>query len=78
MRRSSALALGLVVLGIVFLIIGVLYALGVLQIAVSDSHSPHHYTHLILFTVLAVACFVAANFARPKGGIYATDRPKRL
>ena len=78
MRRSSTLALGLVVLGIVFLIIGVLYGLGVLQIAVSDPKSPHHYTHLVLFTVLAVASFVAANFARPKGGIYATDRPKRL
>jgi len=77
-RRSSTLSLGLVVLGIIFLIIGVLYALGVLEIAVSDPRSRHHYTHLILFTVLAVACFVAANFARPKGGIYATDRPKRL
>ncbi|MGZ6053325.1 MAG: hypothetical protein ACXWNF_14625 [Isosphaeraceae bacterium] len=60
------------------MIIGVLYGLGVLQIAVSDPKSPHHYTHLVLFTVLAVASFVAANFARPKGGIYATDRPKRL
>jgi hypothetical protein len=75
--KSTTLALGLVILGIVFLIIGVLYAFGVLQIAVSDPHASHHYTHLVLFTVLAVACFVAANFARPKGGIYATDRPKR-
>ncbi len=66
MKRSSTLALGLVILGIVFLVIGVLYAFGVLQIAVSDPHSPHHYTHLILFTVLALASFVAANFARPK------------
>ncbi len=64
--KSSGLAVGLVILGIVFLIIGVLYALGVLQIAVTDPHASHHYTHLVLFTVLAVACFVAANFARPK------------
>lgn len=64
--KSSGLAIGLVILGIVFLIIGVLYAFGVLQIAVSDPHSPHHYTHLVLFLVLAVASFVAANFARPK------------
>ena len=48
------------------MIIGLLYAFGVLEIAVSDPHSPHHYSHLILFSVLAVACFVAANFARPK------------
>lgn len=64
--KSSGLAIGLVILGIIFLIIGVLYAFGVLQIAVSDPHSPHHYTHLVLFLVLAVASFVAANFARPK------------
>ena len=64
--RSNGLAVGLVVLGIVFLVIGVLYEFGVLQIAVSDPHASHHTTHLILFTVLAVASFVAANFARPK------------
>jgi hypothetical protein len=75
--RSTGLALGLGALGVVFLIIGVLYGLGVLQIAVSDPHAAHHYTHLILFVVLAVASFVAANFARPKGTIYMTDRPRR-
>ena len=75
--KSTGLAIGLGVLGVVFLIIGVLYAFGVLQIAVSDPHSAHHYTHLILFVVLAVASFVAANFARPKGTIYVTDRPRR-
>ena len=75
--KSTGLAIGLVVLGVVFLILGVLYAFGVLQIMVSDPHSPHHYSHLILFTVLAVASFVAANFARPKGTVYMTDRPRR-
>jgi hypothetical protein len=54
------------VLAVVFLIVGVLYALGVLQIAVSDPNAPHHYTHAILFAVLAVASLVAANFTRPK------------
>ena len=62
--KSNSLALGLAVLGLVFLVIGVLYAFGVLQIFVTDSHSPHHYTHLVLFTVLAVAAFIAANFTR--------------
>jgi hypothetical protein len=32
---------------------------------------------MILFVVLAVASFVAANFARPKGTVYVTDRPRR-
>jgi hypothetical protein len=49
-----------------FLIVAVLYAFGVLQIAVSDSHASHHYTHAVLFVGLAVASLVAANFARPK------------
>jgi hypothetical protein len=60
------LAVLFVVLAVVFLIVGVLYALGVLQIAVSDPNAPHHYTHAILFAVLAVASLVAANFTRPK------------
>ena len=75
--KSMGLAIGLGVLGVVFLIIGVLYAFGVLQIAVSDPHAAHHYTHLVLFVVLGVACFVAANFARPKGTVYVTDRSRR-
>ena len=69
MTRSNGLAAALVVLGIVFLIIGVLYEFGVLQIAVTDPHAPHHTTHLILFTVLAIASFVAANFARPRRAV---------
>jgi hypothetical protein len=55
-----------VVLAIVFVILGVLYAFGVLQIAVTDPHAAHHYTHAILFAVLAVASLIAANFTRPK------------
>ena len=63
--KSSSLSIGLVVLGIVFVIIAALYALGVLQLFASTSSGPH-YKHAILFAVLAVASFVAANFARPK------------
>jgi len=54
------------VLAVVFLVVAVLYALGVLQILVSDTHATHHYTHAVLFVGLAVASLVAANFARPK------------
>jgi len=64
--KSGSLAIGLAVLGIVFLMLAVLYAFGVLQIAVTDPHAAHHYTHTILFVVLAAASFIAANFARPK------------
>jgi len=64
--RGNSLAGGLVVLAVVFLVVAVLYALGVLQILVSDTHATHHYTHAVLFVGLAVASLVAANFARPK------------
>jgi hypothetical protein len=64
--KSNSLALGLAVLGVVFLVIGALYGLGVLQVFVTDPHAAHHYTHLILFVVLAVAAFIAANFTREK------------
>jgi hypothetical protein len=64
--KGNTLAAGLVVLAVVFVIVGGLYAVGVLQIAVSDPHATHHYTHAILFAVLAVASLVAANFARQK------------
>ncbi len=65
MTRSSPVAVALGVLGVVFIIVAALYALGVLQIATSSDSGPH-YKHAILFAVLAVASFVAANFARPK------------
>ena len=64
--RGTSLAAGLVVLAVVFLVVAVLYAFGVLQIFVSDTHASHHYTHAVLFVALAVASLVAANFARPK------------
>jgi hypothetical protein len=64
--KSNSLSLGLAVLGVVFLVIAVLYAFGVLQIFVSDPHASHHYTHTILFVVLAVASFIAANFTRER------------
>jgi hypothetical protein len=64
--KGNSLAVGLVVLAVLFFIVAILYALGMLQILVSDSHASHHYTHAVLFIVLAVASIVAANFARPK------------
>lgn len=64
--KGNSLAVALVVLAVVFLGVAVLYAVGVLQILVTDSHAAHHYTHAVLFVGLAVASLVAANFARKK------------
>ncbi len=64
--KGVPLAIALVVLALVFLVVGGLYAVGALQILVTDSHASHHYTHAVLFIGLAVASLVAANFARPK------------
>jgi len=58
--------MALVVLAVVFLLVSGLYAVGVLQFMVSDPHASHHYTHAILFFVLAVASLIGANFARAK------------
>ena len=63
--KSNTVAIGLGVLGVVFVIIAILYALGVLQLFASTTSGPH-YKHALLFAVLGLASFVAANFARPK------------
>jgi uncharacterized membrane protein YraQ (UPF0718 family) len=65
--KGNTLSLGLLVLAIVFFVVAGLYAIGVLQFMVSDAHATHHYTHAILFVVLAVASLIGANFARAKG-----------
>jgi hypothetical protein len=62
--KSNSVAIGLGVVGVIFLIVAALYALGALQILASTSGP--HYKHAVLFVVLAVAAFVAANFARPR------------
>jgi hypothetical protein len=54
-----------VVLGLLCVATAVLYAIGVLQFFASTSSGPH-YKHAILFSGLAVVCFIAANFAREK------------
>ena len=64
--RSTALSLFFVIVAIACLVVAGLYAFGVLQIFVTDPHAAHHYTHTILFTVLAVASLVVASFTRPR------------
>ena len=65
--RSNAVAVVLGVLGVLFVVIAVLYAIGgILPTFTSSGVEGPHYKHAILFVVLAVASFVGANFARPK------------
>ncbi|MEA2655739.1 MAG: hypothetical protein QOI23_1104 [Chloroflexota bacterium] len=64
--KGNSLAIGLVVLAVVFLLLAGLYYEGVLQIFVSDPHAAHHTPHAILFGVLAIASLIGANFARSK------------
>ena len=64
--KSNALSIGLVVVAVVCFVLAVLYGLGVLQIAVSDPHAAHHYTHTILFVVLGLASLIGANFTRQR------------
>ena len=65
--RSNAVAVVLGVLGILFVVVAVLYAIGgILPTFTSSGVEGPHYKHAILFVVLAVASFVGANFARPK------------
>ncbi|MEA2628636.1 MAG: hypothetical protein QOJ10_1096 [Chloroflexota bacterium] len=62
--KSAPLAVGLVVVAVVFLVVAALYATGTLQLFASTSGV--HIKHAILFAVLAVASLIAANFTRPK------------
>jgi hypothetical protein len=57
----ALLALLLVLVGIALIVIGVLYALGTVT---WFAHPGHNYKHAILFIVLGILAFIAANFAR--------------
>ena len=64
--KSTRVAYGLLVVGLLCVVVAVLYEIGVLQILVTDTHAKHHTTHAILFGVLAIASFIGFNFARQK------------
>jgi hypothetical protein len=63
--KSTPVAVGFVILAVIFLVAAVLYAIGMLQIFTSTT-SGTHIKHAILFAVLAVASLIAANFTREK------------
>ena len=65
--KSNTVALGLGILGVIFIVAAVLYIVGgILPTFNSSSVGGTHTKHAILCVVLAVVSFVAANFARPK------------
>lgn len=65
--KSNGVAVVLGILGVLFIVAAVLYVIGgILPTFTSSSSAGPHYKHAILFAVLAVASFVAANFARPR------------
>lgn len=64
--RSAPLSILFLVVALACVVVAILYAFGILQIAVTDPTAKHHYTHTLLFAVLAVASLVAWNFTRPR------------
>jgi len=65
--KSNTIAVGLGILGIIFVIAAVLYIVGgILPTFTSSPAGGTHVKHAILCAVLAVASFVGANFARPR------------
>ncbi|MBO0701625.1 MAG: hypothetical protein J2P38_01750 [Candidatus Dormibacteraeota bacterium] len=59
----------LVLVGVVLIVVGVLYALGVVHFFTTPGR---HYKHAILCVVLGVLAFIAANFARTRRAVPAT------
>ena len=62
MRPNPPLAIGLVVLALVFAGFAIFYFTTKTSLFASDTSI--HYKHAIVFTVLALLSLVAANFAR--------------
>ena len=60
---GAQLAVGLVVLAVIFAVLAVLYGVGAISFLASTSSGPHT-KHAILLGVLAVLSLIGANFAR--------------
>ncbi len=61
-NRNSAPVILLVLLGIAFVAVAIFYA--VTNTSFLASSTGIHYKHAIVAAILAVLCFVGANFAR--------------
>ena len=49
------------ILAVLFFLIALLYALGVVSVGASAGHA-HHYSHAVVFAVLGALCLVWARF----------------
>jgi len=65
MTRSQPLAIGLVLLAVLFVVLAVLYQLGSIQL-LTRTGSGAHTTHAVVLGALALLALVGANFARPQ------------
>ena len=61
-QGNMPMAIGLVVLAMVFAIAAIFYA--TTKTSLLASTEAHHYKHAVLAAVLAVLCLIGANFAR--------------
>ena len=64
--RSSMPTILLAVLGVLFVAAAIFYA--TTDTGILASGVARHYKHAIVAAVLAVACFIGANFARNRTG----------
>ncbi len=69
MKGSQPLALGLIVLAVIFAIAAVFFFTVKTTFLAGGAHPELHWKHAIVFTVLAVLSLIAANFARPKAAV---------
>lgn len=65
MRGSGRLALGLLLLAVIFAGLAVFYYTQKTDFLASGRPA-HQWKHAVVFTVLAVLSLIAANFARPR------------
>ena len=65
MRTNVVIAIGLVVLAVVFAVFAIFYWTA--KTSLFASENGHHPKHAIVFTVLALLALIAANFARRAG-----------
>ena len=59
---NMPVAIGLVVLGVIFVVMAIFYAVATTSLLASTEAK--HYKHAVLAVVLAVLCLIGANFAR--------------
>jgi hypothetical protein len=60
---NTPVAALLAILGVVFLVLAFLYAMGDINLLASPA--THHYKHAVAAVVAAVVCFIGANYTRP-------------